>query len=336
MYRSIDELADGVRNGNRRDLSKAITLIESTRTSDRDASAELLDLLLPDTGGSIRVAITGLPGVGKSSFIESLGTHLVESGKRVAVLSIDPSSQITGGSILGDKTRMAELSRLPDAFIRPTPAGTVLGGVAARTRETVWLCEAAGFDITLIETVGVGQSEVSAHGLADLFLLMLLPAAGDELQGVKRGVLEYVDMLLVSKADGDLRDAALSTASDYQAALRLLRSNERDRFPDGVPVRTVSSKLNQGIAEAAEALVDHWQKMSADGTLQRKRTQQRSAWIEQQLQDELHTILSADESVASRIAELKKLALQGELSPRSFTDKISKEFKVVSIENRTS
>src|SRR6478609_2732879 len=239
-------LADAVRAGDRRSLARAITLVESTRPDHREETAALLDELMPATGGATRVGISGAPGAGKSTFIEALGLHLVDDGRRVAVLAVDPSSARGGGSILGDKTRMEQLSRSPHAFIRPSPSKGTLGGVARRTREALLVCEAAGFDVVLVETVGVGQSEVAVAGLVDLFLLLLAPGAGDELQGVKRGIVELADLIVVNKADGDLVDLARHTAADYAHALHLVRSSDANAMDR---VRTCSALLGEGIDE---------------------------------------------------------------------------------------
>src|SRR3954454_24463100 len=219
----MSELAQHVINGDRRALARAITLAESTRSDHRAEAEALLEQVLPHAGGAVRVGISGAPGAGKSTFIEALGTHLVAHDHRVAVLAVDPSSTRSGGSILGDKTRMEQLTRSPDAFVRPSPTGGTLGGVARRTREAMLLCEAAGFDVVLVETVGVGQSEVAVAGMVDLFLLLLAPAAGDELQGVKRGIVELADLVVVNKADGELAAAATRTAADYGNAVHIVR-----------------------------------------------------------------------------------------------------------------
>jgi LAO/AO transport system kinase len=215
----VSDFADAVRGGDRRSLARAITLAESTRPDHREEAVALLDELLPSTGGAIRVGISGAPGAGKSTFIEALGLHLVDHGHRLAVLAVDPSSRRSGGSILGDKTRMEMLSRRSEAFIRPSPSGGTLGGVARRTREALLLCEAAGHDVVLVETVGVGQSEVAVAGMVDVFVLLLAPGAGDDLQGVKRGIVELADVVVVNKADGDLAAAAERTAADSANAL---------------------------------------------------------------------------------------------------------------------
>ena len=220
---STRELADLIRTGDRRALARGITLVESTRADHRDQTRELLDLLLPHAGDSIRIGITGVPGVGKSTFIEAFGAHVIDQGHRVAVLAVDPTSRKSGGSILGDKTRMEDLARNESAFIRPSPAGETLGGVARRTREAMLLCEAAGFDVVFVETVGVGQSEAVVAGMVDLLLLLLLPGAGDELQGIKRGILEWIDLVAVNKADGRGAQAAREARAQYLSALHFVR-----------------------------------------------------------------------------------------------------------------
>jgi LAO/AO transport system kinase len=248
----MQDMAKRVSAGERRALARAITLVESGRADHRTQAAELL-AALPQDRQALRIGLSGTPGVGKSTFIESFGMMLIKQGKRVAVLAIDPSSSRSGGSILGDKTRMDLLSREAGAFIRPSPSQTHLGGVARRTREAVRLCEAAGFDVVLIETVGVGQSETVVAEMSDLFLLLLAPAGGDELQGVKRGIMEMADIILVNKADGDLKPAANRTCADYSGALRLLRKRAQD--PDGYPCAMAVSALEENGLDAA------WEKM---------------------------------------------------------------------------
>ena len=243
------DLAQRVTAGDRRALARAITLVESARPDHRVTAQALLSTLRTTGRQALRIGLSGTPGVGKSTFIETFGLRLTSQGLRVAVLAVDPSSARSGGSILGDKTRMDLLSRDPRAFIRPSPSQTQLGGVARRTREAVALCEAAGFDVVLIETVGVGQSETMVNDLCDLFVLLLAPAGGDELQGVKRGIMELADLILVNKADGDLRPAALRTCADYAGALRLLRRRPQD--PDGFPrAMTVSAIAGTGLPDA--------------------------------------------------------------------------------------
>ena len=289
---TVTELAPGVIAGDRRALSRAITLVESGRADHRVQALELLDAVRGPGRQALRIGLSGTPGVGKSTFIESFGLMLTGQGLRVAVLAVDPSSARTGGSILGDKTRMERLSRDPRAFIRPSPSQTHLGGVARRTREAVALCEAAGFDVVLIETVGVGQSETVVAQLCDLFVLLLAPAGGDELQGVKRGIMEMADMILVNKADGDLRPAALRTMADYAGALRLLRRRPQD--PDGYPCALpVSALADEGLAEAwtrAKALVE-WRRQH--GHWARHRAQQARYWFEQEVRQGLLARLDA-------------------------------------------
>src|SRR6201992_2868198 len=241
------ELAAALLAGDRRSLARAITLVESTKAADRDKAESLLSDLLPHAGKAIRLGISGAPGAGKSTFIEAFGTYLTGEGHKVAVLAVDPSSRRSGGSILGDKTRMEKLARDPHAFIRPSPAGATLGGVARRTREAMLLAEAAGFDVVLVETVGVGQSETAVADMTDLFVLLASPGGGDDLQGIKRGVMELADLLIVTKADGDLMAAANRAASDYQAALHLMRPRHLGLLPQGLKV---SSVAREGVGAA--------------------------------------------------------------------------------------
>ncbi len=291
----LDSLAQGVLDGDRRALARAITLVESGRADHRDQATTLLERVMGAGHEAIRLGLSGTPGVGKSTFIESFGLMLVDRGLRVAVLAVDPSSARTGGSILGDKTRMEQLARAPQAFIRPSPSQSHLGGVARRTREAVALCEAAGFDIVLIETVGVGQSETVVAELSDVFLLLLAPAGGDELQGVKRGIMEAADMILVNKADGDLKATATRTCADYAGALRLLRRRPQD--PEGFPkAMTVSAIEANGLDTAwaeIEALVawrretSHWQT---------RRAEQARHWFQEELRQSLLARLQTREA----------------------------------------
>jgi len=257
-------LAEGLKAGRRRDLARAITLIESTRPDHRAAARALLEELLPATGGSIRLGISGVPGVGKSTFIEAFGRHVIDRGHRIAVLAVDPTSARSGGSILGDKTRMEELARAPEAFIRPSPAGDTLGGVARRTREAMLACEAAGFDVIVVETVGVGQSETAVADMVDLFCLLLLPGGGDELQGIKRGIVEIADLIVVNKADGAMRDAARHAAAEYRHALTLLRPRDADWR---VLLLQAAATENRGI-DAVWETIGRW----------RRRMPPRAAW----------------------------------------------------------
>jgi len=293
--------AETIRSGQRRALAKGITLIESLRAEDRECAQNLLGELLPYTGNSIRIGITGVPGVGKSTFIESFGLHLLNQGKRVAVLAVDPSSPLAGGSILGDKTRMELLSRAENAFIRPSPAGSTLGGVAQRTRETMLLCEAAGFDVILVETVGVGQSEHQVAGMVDFFMLLMLPGGGDELQGIKKGILELADALIINKADGESLGLAKQAKQHYQNAMHLLR-HEGQWIPQ---VQTCSALKNEGISDVWEMILEFWRSSDEAGELQHVREAQRLAWLRQLIQEGLQARFSAHPGVKAAIPEIE-------------------------------
>ena len=319
-----DTLAAAIRAGERRALARAITLVESTHSEDRRRADELMATLLPATGGSIRVGITGVPGVGKSSFIETFGLHLIEAGHRIAVLAVDPSSRRSGGSILGDKTRMEELSRHPSAFIRPSPAGRTLGGVARRSREAMLLCETAGFDVILVETVGVGQSETAVADLVDLFLLLLLPAGGDELQGIKRGVMELADLVLVTKADGELSDAAGRAAAEYRSALHLLRPPGGSWTPE---VLTCSAHKGRGIAEVWQAVGRFRDHATADGSFTERRSGQARAWMWSEIEESLKAALFEDPRVARLVAELEPEVTASRLAPGAAARKILAAFR---------
>lgn len=276
MSFNLETLARGVLAGNRRDLSRAITLIESSRSDHRASARDLLQRLAPHAGGAIRIGISGAPGVGKSTFIEALGNLVLDHGHRLAVLAVDPSSTLSGGSILGDKTRMELLSRRPEAFIRPSPAGKTLGGVTRRTRETLLLCEAAGFDVVFVETVGVGQSETAVAEMTDMFLLLLLPGGGDELQGIKRGIMELADLILVNKADGEMVASASHSALDYRSALRLIRPRVKGWQ---VPVKTCSALQGQGIEETWALIEEYREMITSSGELGRRRALQAKSWM---------------------------------------------------------
>lgn len=304
------ELSAAVRGGDRRALARAITLVESTRGDHRVQAAELLERLMPHTGGAIRLGISGAPGVGKSTFIEALGNHLIDHGHRVAVLTVDPSSAISGGSILGDKTRMEELSRRPQAFIRPSAAGTTLGGVARRTREALLLCEAAGFDVIIVETVGVGQSETRVADMTDMFVLLLQPGGGDELQGIKRGIVELADLVLVNKADEGLTDLANRSASEYRNALRLLQPRSADWT---VEVLTCSARDGTGIDSAWEVVQRHQQALDDSGQLAARRAEQARGWMWAEVQDSLLDDLKANAGVRKRLAAFERKVSEGRL-----------------------
>jgi len=309
---SIEELAAAVRSGDRRALARAVTLVESTRADHRDDAARLIELLAPAAGGSFRIGISGVPGAGKSTFIEAFGLHLIAAGHRVAVLSVDPSSPASGGSILGDKTRMAELARRPEVFIRPTPSGGTLGGVARRTREALLVCEAAGFDIVLVETVGVGQSETAVAGMTDLFLLLLVPGGGDELQGIKRGIVELADLVLVNKADGDLAGAAERAVEAYRNALTLLRPRTAGWH---VPVAACSSITGAGIAAAWDAMQRYRETLTASGELAARRAGQAGEWLWGETAEMLLERLREHPGVRERLPQLERAVREGALPP---------------------
>jgi LAO/AO transport system kinase len=316
---SSERLARSLREGDRRSLARAITLVESTRPDHRAEASELLTQLLPHTGNSTRLGITGTPGSGKSTFIEALGLHLTGRGHRVAVLAVDPSSARTGGSILGDKTRMEELTRDPNAFIRPTPTGGTLGGVARRTREALLLCEAAGFDVVVVETVGVGQSEVAVGGMVDCFLLLLAPGGGDELQGIKRGVVELADLVVVNKADGELRAAAEAAAADYATALHLLRPRTAVWSP---PVVVCSALEGRGIDDVWKAVEAFRAALEPTGELARRRAAQATDWMWSEVTETVLEGLRRDERVAALVADLEQRVADGAMTPGAAATRI--------------
>ncbi len=313
---SVDDYERGVLAGDRTVLARAITLVESHRADHREAAQELLTRLLPATGGGQRIGVTGVPGVGKSTFLERLGSELVARGRRVAVLAVDPSSTLSGGSILGDKTRMRSLAADRRAFIRPSPSGGSLGGVAQKTREAMLLCEAAGYDVVFIETVGVGQSEAVVAGMVDFLLLLLLPGAGDELQGIKRGLLERVDMVAVNKADGDHLAAARKAKAYYLSALKYLRpGGPASRGEWRPPVVTVSAREGTGFGELWAKIEEHRQLGSASGELERRRCDQRRAWMWSAVEDQLLGSLRCHPEVRALLPELERRVTAGELAP---------------------
>ena len=306
----LSRLAAAVLSGERRALARAITLIESSRPDHRDRADALLEALLPEAGRSVRLGISGAPGVGKSTFIEAFGRHVIEAGHRVAVLAVDPSSKRSGGSILGDKTRMEALARDGAAFIRPSPAGATLGGVARRTREAMLACEAAGFDVVLVETVGVGQSETAVADMVDMFLLMLLPAGGDELQGIKRGIVELADLVLVNKADGELTAQARRTAADYEAAMHLLRPSAPGWT---VRVQTCSALTGAGIPEVWEAVGAFREALGA--SLEERRTRQAKAWMWNEIAEGALDALRRDEGLRTLAETLEREVEAGHAAP---------------------
>jgi len=306
------KLAKKVREGDRRALAQAITLIESSRTEDRELADALLGLLTPDAGRSIRIGISGVPGVGKSTFIERFGNHVIDTGHKVAVLAIDPSSAVSGGSILGDKTRMENLSQRIEAYIRPSPTGGTLGGVARHTREAICLVEAAGFDVVIVETVGVGQSETTVAEMTDMFILLLLPGGGDELQGIKRGIVELADLIVINKADGELAPAAGRAAADYRGALGFLHP----RHPDWtVPVEICSALENKGVDTVWQIIERYRGIMTANGELEKSRIEQSSAWLWTETAEALLDALKADPAVHGKIKQLEAEVENGRTSP---------------------
>jgi len=306
------QLAEQVLAGDRRALARAITLVESSRREDRQPANELLTALSPHAGDSIRIGISGVPGVGKSTFIESLGNHVIDQGHRVAVLTVDPSSAISGGSILGDKTRMETLSQRLEAFIRPSPTGTTLGGVTRHTREAMRVVEAAGFDVIMVETVGVGQSETEVAAMTDIFLLLLLPGGGDELQGIKRGIVELADVIVVNKADGDFKSAADRSVADYRGALGFLHPRHADWT---VPVATCSALHNTGVDAIWELIGSFRTAMMNNGAIEASRARQAKAWLWSEISATLLESLQHDDTIRARVTELEQQVANGATSP---------------------
>jgi LAO/AO transport system kinase len=322
--------ADDIRSGDRAALARAITLMESRRPDHRVAARALLQELMPDTGRAVRVGITGVPGVGKSTAIDTLGTSLTGKGHRVAVLAVDPSSTRTGGAILGDKTRMAKLAVDPNAYIRPSPTSGTLGGVAARTREVMLLCEAAGFDVILVETVGVGQSETAVADLTDSFVVLMLPGAGDELQGLKKGILEIADIIAVNKAD-DAGARASAAAAEYRAALHILAPSTRTWSP---PVITVSGLTGQGLDDLWVKVLDHRGRLEAAGELRAKRRAQDRKWMWALVHERLHERLNDDPTVRGRVPAIERALAEGTLSPTAGAEEIVELLGITSGDQR--
>ena len=313
----LNELAAG----NRRALAKAITLVESKLDTHREQAQEILEQVLPHSGNSIRIGITGVPGVGKSTFIEAFGLHLIEQGKRVAVLAIDPSSPIAGGSILGDKTRMEELSRREEAFIRPSPAEGALGGVAQKTRESMLLCEAAGYDVILVETVGVGQSEYQVAGMVDFFMVLMLPGGGDELQGIKKGIMELADALVINKADGESETLAKMVQQQYTSAMSLLRHTSF-----WTPrVMTCSSLNLVNIDKVWGMLVDYYYQALDEQSFHGKRAQQNRDWMHQLVNELLLLKLSRNADIKELLPALEHAVENQEMTPYAAARKIMEQ-----------
>lgn len=307
-----DSLATPLLEGNRRALARAITLVESSRADHREQAQALLAEIMPKTGGAVRIGLSGAPGVGKSTFTEAMGLHLTGLGHKVAVLAVDPSSALTGGSILGDKTRMELLSRDKNAFIRPSPSGGTLGGVARRTREAMLLVEAAGYDVLIIETVGVGQSETAVAEMVDMFLLLQSPGGGDELQGIKRGIMEMADLIVVNKADGALEKPAKMAQAEYIGALGLMRPKSPNWSPE---VLLASALKNIGITEIWDAICTFEQRMVDSGELQGNRARQATSWMWSEIGEGLMDRFKADKAVADRLPSLKKQVADGQITP---------------------
>jgi LAO/AO transport system kinase len=320
---TLDDYVDGVLSGNRSLLGRAITLLESLKPEHQQLAQELLVRLLPHTGKSQRVGISGVPGAGKSTFIETLGTNLTEDGHKVAVLAVDPSSSITGGSILGDKTRMVNLAANPRAFIRPSPSAGTLGGVARKTRETMLICEAAGFDVVIIETVGVGQSETVVSDMVDFFLVLMISGAGDELQGIKRGILEIADMLAINKADGDNEERARRARHEYEIALHLMRTGNPLWHP---PVVCCSSLKNTGVRELWAKIEEHHTKMNDAGECQRRRQQQMVKWMWSLIEEQLIANLRRDPEVVKLLNQVQSEVLASTLTPAMAAHRVLSTF----------
>ena len=317
---ATDELAARVRAGDRASLARAITLVESRKAEHQAQARALVQALLPHTGKALRVGITGVPGVGKSTTIDTLGSNLTAQGHKVAVLAVDPSSTRTGGSILGDKTRMSKLSADPNGFIRPSPSSGTLGGVAAKTRETMLLCEAAGFDVILVETVGIGQSETAVADMTDFFLVLMLPGAGDELQGIKKGVLELADMIAVNKAEGDGAARARLAAGEYKAALHIMQQASPNW---AVPVVMISGLANVGLDDMWRHVEEHRRRFDKSGELSAKRRAQQVKWMWAMLEERLLARLHSDPKVRARLPALERAVGDGALSPTLAVEEVA-------------
>lgn len=315
----LQDLITGIQNGDRVSLSRAITLVESKRAEDKNLSIELIEKILPHSGNSLRLGITGVPGVGKSTFIESFGKQLTKKGLMVAVLSVDPSSSRTRGSILGDKTRMEQLSKDPNAYIRPSASGTTLGGVASKTRESILLCEAAGFDVIVVETVGVGQSETMVKDMVDYFMLLMLAGGGDELQGIKRGIMELADHILINKADGDNLPPARRAQKEYKNAIHLFPPHDADWE---VPVELCSAAEHSGIEAAWEMIQQYWEKTKRNGFFQANREKQTIKWFHEMIHNRLETEFYNQPNIREIIREKEKQLSSRTLSVRKAVDEL--------------
>lgn len=324
MSSSTEAFVAALKAGDRRALARAITLVESMRPDHRAAATALLANLTAEGDNTIRVGISGVPGVGKSTFIERIGNHVIGEGHRVAVLAVDPSSTVSGGSILGDKTRMPELTAREEAFIRPSPAGKTLGGVTRRTREAILLCEAAGFDVVIVETVGVGQSETAVADMTDMFVLLLLPGGGDELQGIKRGIIELADLIVVNKADGEMEQAAGRAAADYQSALQFMRSRHDDWK---VPVQTCSALTGANIAEVWSTIREFHREMSTRGAVGACRAEQARSWMWSEAAESLLDEVRGHPEVADQVELLEQDVMQGKMPATVAAEKLLRIYR---------
>jgi LAO/AO transport system kinase len=316
----LANLARGIRAGERAVIARAITLVESRRADHQKTARRLVQELLPATGKAVRVGITGAPGVGKSTTIDALGSVLTGKGHKVAVLAVDPSSALSGGSILADKTRMARLGSDPNAFVRPSPSSGTLGGVAAKTRESMLVLEAAGYDTVLVETIGTGQSETMVADMTDTFLVLMLPGAGDELQGLKKGVVELADLIAINKADGDNVKRAKAAAAEYRAALHILTPRSTNWSP---PVTTYSALTGNGIAELWERVLEHRDRMTQSGELAARRRAQQVKWMWAMLEDRVFARLKSDSSLKAKLPKLEAAVAEGRMTPAMAVDEIA-------------
>jgi LAO/AO transport system kinase len=316
----LPRLAQGIRTGERAALARAITLIESARADHQASARRLVQDLLPQTGRALRVGITGVPGVGKSTTIDALGVYLTGRGHKVAVLAVDPSSSRSGGSILADKTRMPRLAADPNAYVRPSPASGTLGGVAAKTHECLLLCEAAGYDVVLVETIGTGQSETAVSDMTDFFLVLMLPGAGDELQGLKKGVVELADMLAINKADGDNVARANAAAAEYRAALHIIGAPSPHWTP---PVVTYSALTGVGVADLWAKVLDHRERMTVAGEHAARRRDQQVKWMRAMLEERVLSRLKSDPGLKPKLARIEEAVADGRLSPSLAVEEIA-------------
>ncbi|MDP6964331.1 MAG: methylmalonyl Co-A mutase-associated GTPase MeaB [Acidimicrobiales bacterium] len=324
MKVDLDELVKGVLQGDRTSLGKALTLVESSRSDDREVVESLLSQISSKTGEAHRIGITGVPGVGKSTFIEAMGSKLIESGHKVAVLAVDPTSTVSGGSILGDKTRMTRLANDPNAFVRPSPSSGTLGGVTRTTRESMVLLESAGYDIVMVETVGIGQSETVVAEMVDIFLVLMLPGAGDELQGIKKGVLELADMIAVNKTDGENESKAFEAAKDYISALRLTQPATSNWMP---PVVNCSSLTGEGLDEVWEKIKDHKKVLENSGEWAERRKIQKLKWMWSIVEERLSSDLHDHPSVNEQVPQLEKTVLEGKISATAAAERLLEIFR---------